>query len=126
MSNLDVLKKVRALLRGHWTQYANARDAHGKQVPPIDPRAVNFCLRGAAIHVLQPTASILATDLHVETSPICKKINRALHVTSNQSLIDYNDEEGRTEQHVIEYLTYLIDTYTQQEKDNGQGRNTEA
>jgi hypothetical protein len=47
-------------------------------------------------------------------------------VTSNQSLIDYNDEEGRTEQHVIEYLTYLIDTYTQQEKDNGQGRNTEA
>lgn len=108
ITDVEMLKRARELLRGRWTQGSNALNAFGLPTSPTDDHAVNFCLRGACIHVLQPAHNVLAVDLHVDTSYISKKITNALGFESSPRLVQWNDSQDRTEEQVIEHINHRI------------------
>jgi hypothetical protein len=117
MDRIEMLRNVRKLIRGRWDQGANAYDEEDNIVPPLSPTAVKFCLRGACIRVLNPPWSKLSTDLHVETSPISRMIASAFGYNLNSSLVEWNDEEGRTVGDVIAFIDARIKTLKLEKRD---------
>jgi hypothetical protein len=116
MTDEELLRKVRELLPGRWTQGANALNALGLPTSPMSDSAVQFCLRGACIKALQPSPHVLVCDLHLERSRISKQIAHALGFEASSWLVQWNDTQGRTEADVLA----RIDHYIRKEEHSGQ------
>src|SRR5262245_17337606 len=85
MDDLELVSRVFTMfMNGHgWSQGSNALNALGLPCPPTSDNAVCWCLRGAAIHVLQADHRTLVHDLHTEHSEVSKQIARAFGFKTN-------------------------------------------
>lgn len=123
LTDLQLARAALGILQhGHWEQGSNAFNALGLPVPPQSDDARMWCLRGACIKALDPSHSVLITDLHNENSALSLMIARAMGFNDSRTLVQWNDTQGRTETDVINRLKSLIQTY--EERDGkGMGQN---
>lgn len=74
----------------------NAGNAAGLPVSPMAPDAVEWCLRGACIKVLEPSLSALTVDMHNPTSHVSKFMADAFGFTDARKMVQWNDTQGRS------------------------------
>lgn len=98
MTPRDVLVEMRQLLtpEGSWTQGCMARDARGQLTSPGSPDAVCWCLEGAAMKVGRGLGGHW-----VAVKPV-------LYQATGSNYVEWNDQEGRTHQEVLDLLDRMI------------------
>jgi hypothetical protein len=94
VSAVEVLRQARALLtpEGAWTQGADARDWAGESISPLAPNVICRCAMGAMLAVAGSYGVI---------KPAEALLRRAANVNPLVSLVDWNDERGRTQAEVL-------------------------
>lgn len=99
LKTLTALRRVRELLAdpAHWTKGCDAKDKDGCQVYPTDAKAVQWCLRGACLHVEQT----LSRENSVALSAIENRLDLAAYF--------FNDSSSH--QDVLALLDLLIGKY---------------
>lgn len=101
---VDVLKRMKALLRKGWTQKAEARTANGKEVPPESSTAVRFCLIGARERVLR-TCKFDHIGMY--------EVRRLLEQCTNGMGVEaYNDAKNRKKSEVLAVVDCAIKAAT--------------
>lgn len=105
---LALLIHTRAIVASSWCQGSNALTAAGLPVSPMSPYACSWCLRGAAIRVMQPTQRALSTDFHHVNTPINKAMARTFGFENVGRMVQWNDTQGRTQEDVLAYIDDLI------------------
>lgn len=96
---VDVLKRMKALLRKGWTQEAAARNELGKAVPSRDATAVRFCLIGAEVRASHELAASFSVNSRVET---------LVRMCTNGSVAGFNDAKGRKKSEIIAVVDCAI------------------
>lgn len=96
----DGLQKMLSLIEQGWCQAAPAEDADGRLVFASSPRAVRWCLAGAA--------RVAAQDDHRIAMLLLKAIWAALPPTKRpklyQDIARWNDARDRTQAEVVEAI----------------------
>lgn len=108
MTDLELCQRMLDLFSvSDWLQGCNAMNTSGEVCKATDADASAFCLRGAAIHILAPDASLLSTDFTLD-SPVSAQIPRTLGFTTNAEVVEWNDEWDRTTKEVLKLLKKRI------------------
>jgi hypothetical protein len=106
---LRLLVAARGLVVRGWCRGADARNAAGAEVHPWDAEAVSWSLLGAIVAVLEWEAQ------HRGEMPI-EDLAAALYaladVIDTDSLVDWNDELGRTQDDVTAVLSAAAERYS--------------
>ena len=101
---IDVLKRMRTLLRKGWTQHAAAVTERGRVVPTVSPQAARFCLVGAE---MRAAYDLGVYDLKQRTE---KLIRRRIRSRSGQDgIADYNDTKGRKKSEILAVVSCAIE-----------------
>ena len=89
MTPLETLKAARDLISdpARWTQFVQARDGHGTQVPHNDPTAHCFCIMGA----------VGRTAVQGNKMDALKVLSRVTRRNFDTSIPDYNDTHTHAE-----------------------------
>lgn len=95
---IDVLKRMRTLLRKGWTQKTSARGRTGRPVKSESPRAVSFCLIGAE--------SRAGHDLGFEQFNLTSFLLRSC--TPDGDRVGFNDTDGRKKSEVLAVVDCAI------------------
>lgn len=109
MTTLSILKAARELLtpEGAWTQGAWARDDTQRSVDLNDEGACSWCLMGALgrVHGSFPVPG-----------EIIAKLRGIAAYPFNESAVDWNDTDGRTQSEVVRLLDRAIAAETEASK----------
>lgn len=106
-TEIDVLKRMKYLLRRGWTQFTNARGKTGREVDDESSRAVAFCLYGAAHRAV--------ADLN-GSPELNGNIDRRIRMCTGRLPISiYNDKRGRKKSEVIAVVDCAIKKAREQE-----------
>lgn len=101
---IDILRRMRVLLRKGWTQGYYAKTKRGRVVEAESRSAATFCLWGAerrALHELK-TADLSAGQEAMNLVRRCARIKHSV------ALVDYNDTKGRTKKEILDVVTCAI------------------
>jgi hypothetical protein len=95
-----ILTRAHELVTFGWCQGAEARDAAGGEVEPWDPKAVRWSLLGALV---------AAVDLPPDPEPaylgpLRRALSALAEVVEEPSLVKWNDDAERTQEHVTGIL----------------------
>lgn len=105
---VDVLKRMKALLRKGWTQRTFARAANGRKMPWESPKAVRFCLLGA-----ENRAACEIVPHKRQRDRVKGSIYSLLAKCSgNLSISNYNDHPQRKKEEVIAVVDCAIKAAT--------------
>lgn len=106
MSVKDDLIKIRKIIENGWVQRYTAMDRHGSRCNPADKDAVKFCIIGA---VYKGTGSYtLSEDPFHRREMIATLLRHALP-KENDSLIVFNDANGRTKEDILALIDRTIE-----------------
>lgn len=97
---IDVLRRMRSILRKGWTQHAFARSASERPVESLSQRAVTFCLLGAKNRAVCD----LGADLKMER----QSYKLLMRCVPDGSISAYNDAKGRTKPEVLKVVECAI------------------
>lgn len=104
MSDLELVRDLIRLFETYvWIQGTNACTKGMYSCSPTDDNAIGFCLRGAAIKVLDPDATLLST-VFIQESEVSSQIPRALGFKSNADVIEWNDVRAQDKDDVLALL----------------------
>ena len=101
-TELEHLKKMRALLANGWTQYVVARDNNGDPVEPNSPDATYFCLIGASNRVA-PSHEIGRRALRRMVVAILEQTGSLINLSK------WNDDPKRTHAEVLALVDRAIE-----------------
>lgn len=103
---VDVLKRMRSILRKGWTQKEMARNAKGQKVRATHPEATEFCLAGAQYRALADIDPAMpwTTECCVEDL-----IRLCVQRCGGDSVVIFNDAPERKKSEVIAVVTCAIE-----------------
>lgn len=108
MRPAELLRAARVYVARSWCQGSNALNASGLPVSPMSPEACQWCWRGAAIRVLEPSQSVMSVDLHNEKSKLSLYIAHTFGFKTSARMVQWNDTQHRTQEEVLQRIDELI------------------
>ena len=106
---LRLLLAARGLVARGWCRGADARNAAGAEVDPWDADAVSWSLLGAIVAVLEWEAQHRG---EVPIEDLAAALYALADLIETNSLVDWNDELGRTQDDVTAVLSAAADRYS--------------
>jgi hypothetical protein len=95
-----LLREARALIEQGWCQGHAAETARGSHVDSFNSRAVRFCISGALTQASRRTRASFAM-VQAAADELCT-------AGDINSLVQWNDANGRTQQQVLDLFGYAI------------------
>jgi hypothetical protein len=100
--SVELLQRACDLVRGGWSQHADARSAEGVEVQPWHETAAAWSLLGALVAALEEQADHHGRDLPLDD--LAAALNELAARIDDDSLTNWNDEPTRTQGDVINTL----------------------
>ncbi|MFL5928309.1 MAG: hypothetical protein ACJ77E_15370 [Gaiellaceae bacterium] len=95
-----ILSRAHDLVTFGWCQGAEARDAAGVDVEPWDAKAVQWSLLGALVAAVDLPPNPEPAYL----GPLRRALSALAEVVEEPSLVKWNDDPERTQEHVVGIL----------------------
>lgn len=102
---IDVLKRMRTILRKGWTQDEFAINAKGQSVISSSPNAVKFCLLGAKTRVLDELDPVKPWILDESVNDLLLQCIRPCF----RYIPDFNDAPGRKKSEILKVVSCAIE-----------------
>jgi hypothetical protein len=99
--SVELLQRACDLVRGGWSQHADARSAAGVEVQPWHETAAAWSLLGSLVAALEEQADH-GRDLPLDE--LAAALNELAALIDDDSLTKWNDEPSRTHEDVINAL----------------------
>ncbi len=103
-----LLRSTGRLVARGWCQGADARDAAGSEVEPWDDRAASWSLLGAIVAVLERES---ARRGEMPLEELAAALYALADVIEVGSLVDWNDDEARSQDQVLEVISAATERY---------------
>lgn len=99
--SVELLQRACDLVRGGWSQHADARSTEGVEVQPWHETAAAWSLLGALVAALEEQAN---NGRGLPLDDLAAALNELAALIDDDSLTNWNDEPTRTHDDVINTL----------------------
>jgi len=109
---LQLLEDARYRIAQSWCRGADARNARGLEVDPWDDEAASWSLLGAMVAVLEEKANLWG---EISLDDLAAAMYALSGLIETESLADWNDDPGQTQETVLETLDRAAAAYVEPE-----------